>query len=690
MRDIGNSLASVLASNQNTGKLDISIGSLSSGLSPKRGGGDLSMDDELLQAKIDHLERERVELSLQLHMRDEKERARKIRVDQLESQLRAAEASRAEILALFEASKRDKDALERRLQTTTEAAAPAASAVCGGTTAKDLMMLNSAPAPAYLSGTEATQGLWSKMTAASRELKRMEEENRELQREKDEAAAQLGRSAEEVAALKAKIEKGLAILREKSEIAEASQRELEEAHEVMEAQQTQLEACQEALAAERASCLSLRQGGESLQERVEELEAELADTQARLIEAERPPPPLPSSSSSSSDDDSLSLLIGAGGENSAAVLAAIDDLRRRLHESEQRRKKLHSQLQDLRGNVRVLVRCRPFLRGDGDGPENRVASIACNKDGASVTLTSAGRGGQTFAFDQVFGQESTQEAVFRDVSELVQSAVDGFRVCIFSYGQTGSGKTWTMSGERAGTQRGIIPRAVEQILQQAVSMREAGWEMGVTASVVELYNEDLRDLLAAKGAEGGDRLKVSNLQGRVTVAGLTTVDIDCAPASGLAQMEGLLETARKARITISTGMNEQSSRSHMLVMLELTARHRDGTTVTRGGLRLVDLAGSERLDRTGTLHDAARLKETVNINKSLSCLADVFVALGHKQQHVPYRNSKLTMLLQDCMSGDGKSMMIVNVSPTPASAQETLCSLRFANQVCPDSPLPPL
>jgi hypothetical protein len=101
----------------------------------------------------------------------------------------------------------------------------------------------------------------------------------------------------------------------------------------------------------------------------------------------------------------------------------------------------------------------------------------------------------------------------------------------------------------------------------------------------------------------------------------------------------------------------------------------------RGGLRLCDLAGSERLDRTGTLNDSTRLKETVNINKSLSSLADVFIALANKAPHVPYRNSKLTTVLQDCLSGDGKALMFVNVSPTMASGHETLCSLRFASQV---------
>jgi len=240
-----------------------------------------------------------------------------------------------------------------------------------------------------------------------------------------------------------------------------------------------------------------------------------------------------------------------------------------------------------------------------------------------------------------------------------------------------------MSGERNGAQRGIIPRAVQQIIEQSIAMKKQGWTVTVSVSVLELYNEEIRDLIIARGEQQhADKLKITNVQGRVTIAGLTSKDIDTSNlVVGMSHLEQILDQANRTRTTISTGMNDVSSRSHMIFMLEMTGVHADGVTVTRGGLRLVDLAGSERLDRTGTLNDAARLKETVNINKSLSSLADVFINLGQKSQHIPYRNSKLTMLLQDCLSGTGKSLMIVNVSPTAASTNETICSLRFADQV---------
>ena len=214
-----------------------------------------------------------------------------------------------------------------------------------------------------------------------------------------------------------------------------------------------------------------------------------------------------------------------------------------------------------------------------------------------------------------------------------------------------------MSGEKDGANRGIIPRSVEQIIENTIRMREEGWEVVVTASMVEIYNEELRDLLitnstgtaAAANAADKDKnkLKISFLQGYVTVAGLTSVELDTSDLwTGMRHLDQLLDRASRSRATACTAMNERSSRSHAIFMLDISAKHTEGGTFLRGGLRLCDLAGSERLDRTGTINDAVRLKETVNINKSLSCLADVFVALANKAQHIPYRNSKLTMLLQ--------------------------------------------
>mmetsp|Transcript_25278 Transcript_25278/g.37249 ORF Transcript_25278/g.37249 Transcript_25278/m.37249 type:complete len:331 (-) Transcript_25278:103-1095(-) len=215
-----------------------------------------------------------------------------------------------------------------------------------------------------------------------------------------------------------------------------------------------------------------------------------------------------------------------------------------------------------------------------------------------------------------------------------------------------------------------------------------GWDVTATYSMLEVYNETLIDLLEKPDTTTSfnttatkNKLKIGMVNERVVVNGLTSVPMETGGMEeGMRQLQEILREANSSRTVASTAMNERSSRSHVLFMMDIRACHSDGTSI-QGGLRLVDLAGSERLDRTGTLTDAARLRETVNINKSLSCLGDVFMALGNKSSHVPYRNSKLTMLLQDCLSGDGKTLMLVNVSPTSASSHETFCSLKFASQV---------
>ena len=224
--------------------------------------------------------------------------------------------------------------------------------------------------------------------------------------------------------------------------------------------------------------------------------------------------------------------------------------------------------------------------------------------------------------------------------------------------------------------RGLIPRSIEQIAAHKVMLEKDGWAFGVNVSFLEIYNESLRDLLGDN--EKGDikhEIKVGG-DGRRTVTNLTVIPID---PSDNGAVEAVLALAAKRRSTASTDMNATSSRSHSVFTLSMTAKHDERNKVVRGTLNLVDLAGSERLNRSNAAGQHA--KETMAINKSLSSLADVFTAIGNKQSHVPFRNSKLTYLLQPALSGDGKTCMIVNISPTEASLQESLCSLRFASKV---------
>jgi kinesin family protein C1 len=379
-------------------------------------------------------------------------------------------------------------------------------------------------------------------------------------------------------------------------------------------------------------------------------------------------------------------------EDDVILRARIDERDRRIAELEQEirkgeelRRQMHNRIQELRGNIRVFVRCRPFLPSD---QQTTNPAIDVMPDGESLAIVDPrNETPHDFKFDKIFSPSSGQDHVFQEVADFVQSALDGYQVCLFSYGQTGSGKTHTMQGSGNGAMRGIIPRAVEQILTQANKMNCQKWDFFLTASFLEIYNENLKDLLVTMDdtKNGGEPPKLAikrNRAGKSFVENLTEVPIECVDsAQGMHQLETLMNVAARARSVASTKMNAQSSRSHSVFMLHIRGSNRESGTEVQGSLNLCDLAGSERLDRSGASNDAKRLKETQAINKSLSCLGDVFNALAQRASHVPYRNSKLTYLLQDCLSGDGKALMFVNLSPTTESSGESLCSLRFAQRV---------
>jgi kinesin family protein C1 len=378
---------------------------------------------------------------------------------------------------------------------------------------------------------------------------------------------------------------------------------------------------------------------------------------------------------------------GEGGADQAGMVrrlvGRVGGLEAALGEAATERRRLHNALVELKGNIRVFCRIRPGAPADGP------PVVAPAPDGLGIKLVSAaGTAGSSagapakphaFAFDRAFGPGASQAAVFEEVSDLVQSALDGYSVCLFSYGQTGAGKTWTMSGGAGPDAAGIIPRAVAKVLEAARRAGPGGWAYTFEASFVEVYNEGLRDLLHPEAPSGGGRLGDPNAiqhsaDGHTRVAGATRV-----PVTTSADIESLLATSAAARSTAATAMNDASSRSHSVFMLAIAGVHEGAGVSLKGALNLVDLAGSERLGRS--LAEGDRAREACAINKSLSALGDVFAALASKAPHIPYRNSKLTHLLQPCLGGSGKTLMFVNVAPDEASSGETLCSLRFAAKV---------
>ncbi|KAJ3125213.1 kinesin-like nuclear fusion protein [Nowakowskiella sp. JEL0407] len=358
----------------------------------------------------------------------------------------------------------------------------------------------------------------------------------------------------------------------------------------------------------------------------------------------------------------------------------IATLEAKERESETIRRRLHNTIQELKGNIRVFCRVRPTLPGEPldtpkyiQYPENEENSIELVQ---SVETSSGTKTAKVypFTFDKVFQPNTSQAVVFDEISQLVQSALDGFNVCIFAYGQTGSGKTHTMEGptQPDPEQMGMIPRAVEQIFVTSESLKEKGWVYTMEAQFLEIYNETLRDLLDNDDNPGKKR-EIKHLgTGKTIVTDCVNVVVN-----NPREVHNLLKKASHNRAVAATQCNERSSRSHSVFTLRLSGRNDLTDETIEGNLNLIDLAGSERLSSSGSTGE--RLKETQAINKSLSCLGDVIYALANRDGHVPYRNSKLTYLLQNSLGGNSKTLMFVNVSPL--NLNETLNSLRFATKV---------
>ncbi|XP_072956118.1 kinesin-like protein KIN-14N isoform X1 [Typha angustifolia] len=358
------------------------------------------------------------------------------------------------------------------------------------------------------------------------------------------------------------------------------------------------------------------------------------------------------------------------------------DAEQQVLEGDKLRKKLHNTILELKGNIRVFCRVRPLLPDiEINGAEAAVVSYPTSTEylGRGIDLMHNAQK-YSFTFDKVFDHDASQEDVFVEISQLVQSALDGYKVCIFAYGQTGSGKTYTMMGKPdVLDQKGLIPRSLEQIFQTSQSLLSQGWKYKMQASMLEIYNETIRDLLATNRSSsqdtGASKYSIKHdANGNTHVSDLTVVDV-CS----INEVSFLLQQAAQSRSVGKTQMNEQSSRSHFVFTLRIFGINENTDQQVQGVLNLIDLAGSERLARSGATGD--RLKETQAINKSLSCLSDVIFSIAKKEDHVPFRNSKLTYLLQPCLGGDSKTLMFVNISPETSSTGESICSLRFAARV---------
>ncbi|KAB0398309.1 hypothetical protein E2I00_001537, partial [Balaenoptera physalus] len=338
-------------------------------------------------------------------------------------------------------------------------------------------------------------------------------------------------------------------------------------------------------------------------------------------------------------------------------------------------------------NIQVVVRCRPFNLAERKANAHSV--VECDHIRKEVSVRTGGLADKssrkTYTFDMVFGASTKQIDVYRSVvCPILDEVIMGYNCTIFAYGQTGTGKTFTMEGERSPNEEytweedplaGIIPRTLHQIFEK---LTDNGTEFSVKVSLLEIYNEELFDLLNPS-SDVSERLQMfddpRNKRG-VIIKGLEEITVHNKD-----EVYQILEKGAAKRTTAATLMNAYSSRSHSVfsVTIHMKETTIDGEELVKiGKLNLVDLAGSENIGRSGAVDKRAR--EAGNINQSLLTLGRVITALVERTPHVPYRESKLTRILQDSLGGRTRTSIIATISPASLNLEETLSTLEYAHR----------
>uniref|UniRef100_A0A8C1KMD8 Kinesin-like protein n=1 Tax=Cyprinus carpio TaxID=7962 RepID=A0A8C1KMD8_CYPCA len=315
-------------------------------------------------------------------------------------------------------------------------------------------------------------------------------------------------------------------------------------------------------------------------------------------------------------------------------------------------------------NIRVLCRFRPLnhseiLRGDKYIPTFQ------GDDTVSI-------GGKPYVFDKVFPTNCTQEQVYNTCAkQIVKDVLGGYNGTIFAYGQTSSGKTYTMEGKLHDPDgRGIIPRIAEDIFNHIYTMDE-NLEFHIKVSYFEIYMDKIRDLLDVSKTN----LSVHEDKNRVPYVKGCTERFVSSPE----EVMDVIDEGKANRHVAVTNMNEHSSRSHSIFLINIKQEHVETEQKLCGKLYLVDLAGSEKVSKTGA--EGAVLDEAKNINKSLSALGNVISALAEgTKTHVPYRDSKMTRILQDSLGGNCRTTMFICCSPSAFNDAETKSTLMFGQR----------
>ncbi|KAL5143064.1 Kinesin-like protein KIN-14I [Glycine soja] len=352
-------------------------------------------------------------------------------------------------------------------------------------------------------------------------------------------------------------------------------------------------------------------------------------------------------------------------EQTAAILkmqgAQLAEMETLYKEEQVLRKRYFNVIEDMKGKIRVYCRLRPLSEKEIAEKEREVLTAT---DEFTVEYPWKDDKLKQYIYDRVFDADATQE------SYLVQSAVDGYNVCIFAYGQTGSGKTFTIYG--SDNNPGLTPRAIAELFR--ILRRDNNkYSFSLKAYMVELYQDTLIDLLPKNGKHLKLDIKKDST-GMVVVENVTVMSI-----STIEELNSIIQRGSERRHISGTQMNDESSRSHLILSIVIESTNLQSQSVARGKLSFVDLAGSERVKKSGST--GSQLKEAQSINKSLSALGDVISSLSSGGQHTPYRNHKLTMLMSDSLGGNAKTLMFVNVSPAESNLDETNNSLMYASRV---------
>ncbi|XP_072913805.1 kinesin-like protein klp-3 [Hemitrygon akajei] len=341
----------------------------------------------------------------------------------------------------------------------------------------------------------------------------------------------------------------------------------------------------------------------------------------------------------------------------AALTQETEDLRSLYKKEALEKKLLYNKLQEICGNVKVFCRCRQ------DSEAQTILDFPSENE---ITVNQNGNV-KRFSFHKVYPPYTTQDQVFEGTQPIITSCADGYNICIVAYGQTGSGKTYTMMGNEGDP--GVNIRSIGELLricQQRKSIRYT-----IKVSMLEIYNEAVQDLLSNQPRA---QLEVMTQGRTVAIPGLTEIEVKTE-----SDIKNVMQLGSKNRTVASTKMNSESSRSHLILMLWVNGVDSYSGAKYHGTLTLCDLAGSEQISQTEAA--GQRLVEAAAINKSLAALGQVLVALKNNALHIPFKNSKLTRLLQPAFSRDAKVCIFINVNSNIENLGETLRTLQFGSSV---------